>query len=309
MMSRTLGCLVMLVGLGLSACDREAPPPLMQSAAGQSTYAVGYPEELGKLRGEFTEEESRVTRLSGEISAFPSAIETKNWQHVTATYRLADEAGKTEDYGERFEQNDHVSGFLTAEKDRMNQSVAGSVAYVAKQNECKQPGEVAGTAVASWNKVVDKQLSEELRAHDEAHTYISSHAEAIGSKAAEKLRDQADTISELSYTANVATERTRRRMRALIDQSSDVRSTLEKVVREAEEQSKDSAQPEGDRKAAETRARLAKASLERLDSEVSQAKTVDEQLETKLTKLREDYDKAFSALLDATEEKAKASAK
>jgi hypothetical protein len=308
-MSRTLGCLALLVGLGASACNDNTPPPLMASAAGQPTYAVAYPEGLGEVRAEFAEQETRITKLSGELAAFPSAIETKKWEHVTATYRLADDAGKSEDYGERYDENQQVAGFVGSQKEHLNQSLANSVGYVAKQNECEQPGEVAGTAVATWNKAVDKQLAEQLRSHDEAHSYIASHAEAIGTKAAEKLRDQADTISELSYLANVGLERSRRRLRAMVAQSSEIRSTLEKAVQEAEEQSKNSAEPEGDRKAAETRAKLAKAALDRLDGEVSQAKSMDEQLDAKFTKIRDDYEKAFSALLDAVDEKAKTATK
>ncbi len=300
----TLGFMACVLGFGLLGCEKNTPPPLMGSSAGQSVYAVSFPDKLGALRGEFSAKENRIGQLKGEISTFPEGLETKNWEHVIELYKLAEQDGRTENFGERYDQNEQISTFFEEEKEKLTQSVAGNVGYVAKQKECKDPNEIAGTAVVSMKKSVDKQLTERLRSHGEAQIYLLSHSEAIGTKATEKLRDQIDTLSELSYLAHVGLERTRRRLQSMLEQSSEIRSTLERVTEKADQLVADQGQPEGDRKAAEVRAKLARSSLAELDSEISQAQSVSEQWETKLPKLRDDVDSVFEALIDAAEKKA-----
>jgi len=300
----TLGLVACAPCLGLFGCEKNTLPPLMGSSAGQSVYAVSYPDKLGALRGDFASQENRIGQLKGEISTFADGIETGAWEHVIELYELSEEDGRTEDFAERFDQNDQVATFFDDEKEKLTQSVAGNVGYVAKQKECKDPNEIAGTAVVSMKKSVDKQLTERLRSHGEASVYLLSHTEALGPKATEKLRDQIDKLSELAYLAHVGLERTRRRLQTMLEQSSEIRSTLERVSESADRLVADETQPPGDRKAAEVRSKLARASLAKLDSEVSQARTVSEQWETKHPKLRDEVDQAFEALIEAAEKKA-----
>ncbi|MGC4066536.1 MAG: hypothetical protein QM784_18255 [Polyangiaceae bacterium] len=305
-MNLTRGVLLLLAIGEIAACNNAAQQPIVASAADQTTYAVRYPDSLASTRGRFAEQESRAARVSGEIGTYPSSIETKNWNHVARAYALSESAGKSSAYAERYEQTDQINGFFSEEKDKLNQSIAGNVAYSAKQNNCKEPGEVAGSATFALNKAVDKQLKERLRANNEAQAYIDAHAEAIGPKATEKLRDQVDNLTELSYTVHVGVERTRQQLKSLIDESATVRRTLETAAKEADEQAQDNSQPEPDRKAAQARAEAAKAAAARVESEQQQAQFVLDQLEQRIGKLRTDYKQAFDALMDATEQKAAA---
>lgn len=305
-MNPTRGLCLLLAFAGSFACNNAAQQPIVASAADQTTYAVRYPDALATSRGRFAEQESRAARLSGESSAFVSDIDTKGWNHVEQAYRLSDSAGKSAAYAERYEQTDSINTFFTEEKDKLNQAVAGNVAYAAKQNDCKEPGAVAGSATASLGKAVDKQLKDRLRSSNEAQAYVDAHADAIGKKSADKLRDQIDTLTELSYTANIAVERSRYLLRAQLEESSKVRSTLESAAKDADEQAADAAQPEPDRKAAQARAEASRAAAGRIESEEAQAQTVLKEMEERIKKIQSDYRQALDALLKSTKEKADA---
>jgi chromosome segregation ATPase len=240
------------------------------------------------------------------MSAFTADIDTKNWNHVARAYKLSDSSGKSASYAERYEQTDGIKTFYTEEKDKLNQSVAGNVQYSAKQNNCQKPDEVAGSATFALGKAVDKQLKERMRSNNEAQAYVDSHAEAIGQKSVEKLRDQVDTLTELSYTVHVGVERTRQQLQSLLEESSQIRSTLDNAAKEADEQAQDSSQPEPDRKAAKARADASRAAAGRIESEQQQAKFVLDETENRINKMRTDYQQAFDALIDSTEQKAAA---
>jgi methyl-accepting chemotaxis protein len=301
--------LLLVLGMStLAACNTTAQKPIVTSAADQTSYAVRYPDSLASARGRFSEQENRASRLSGDLGTFVNDIEPKNWKAVSETYRLSDSAGKSQTYAERYEETQGVSGFFTEEKDKLNQAVAGNVAYSAKQNNCKEPGEVAGTATFSLGKAVDKQLKERLRSNNEAQSYIDAHAESIGKNAVEKLRDQVDKLTELSYTVHVGVERTRQQIQGLFEESSRVKSTLNDAAKQADEMAADTTQPEADRKAAKARAEAARTSAGRIDSELQQAKFVLDNMDQRIKKLRDDYQQAQKGLLDAADQKASAPA-
>jgi chromosome segregation ATPase len=300
------GASFVLLFVGCLACNNAAQKPIVASAADQTTYAVRYPDTLASSRGRFAEHENRASRLSGEISTFTADIDTKNWNHVARAYKLSDASGKSASYAERYEQTEGINTFFTEEKDKLNQAVAGNVHYSAKQNNCKEPNEVAGAATFALGKSVEKQLKERMRSSNEAQAYVDAHAEAIGSKSVEKLRDQVDTLTELSYVVHVGVEKNRRELQSLLEESAQVRKTLDDAAKEADEQAQDTTQPEPDRKAAKARAEAARASAGRIESEQQQAKFVLDETEKRIEKIRSDYQQAFDALINSTEQKAAA---
>lgn len=288
----------------LYACTPAGQKPIVTSAADQSGYAIRYPESIAAARGQFAEQENRAARQSGDLGTFANDIETKNWPAVKTTYELADASGKSGTYAERYEQTEGINTFFREEKDHLNQAIAGNVAYSAKQNNCQDPNAIAGTAMFSTNKAVEKQLKERMRANNEAHAFLESHAESIGRPALEKLRDQVDKLTELSYTANVGVERSRQQMQGMLEEASRVKKTLDETAKEADALAQDTKQPEADRRAAKARAEAARASAGRVDSETQQAKFVLDNMDQRINKLREDYRQALKGLLDAVDQKA-----
>ncbi len=290
----------------LVACSSATPKPPATSAAGQSVYASGYPDRVKRDRDRLSNSETNATRLAQDMGGYVAALEAKDWNHVKGAFERADQVGRSSAYAESFAAREQITTFFREEEKPLNNAVAGSAAYAAKQNECKEPGQIGGAAVHGMNKGVEKQLTERGRKGDEAQAYIEAHAEAIGPKSLEKLRDQADAVASYAYLVHVDAELTRQRLVTLVDEGSKVKSTLHDMADDADELAKDAATPEGDRKSATARAAEARAAEARVDGEVAETRKALEQAEQRIQKLRDDYQKAFDALIDAVEAKAKA---
>ncbi len=293
------------VTLALACARSNDLPPLTAPSSGQPTYATHFPESLATTRGAIDQQETKANRMIGEMSQFAASVDTKAWNHVSATYTLADSAGRSSIYADRYEQNSAVSSFLDEEKQGIQNGVVGSAQYSAKQNECKDPNQVGGAALHGLNKAIDKGLQDKMREHDEAHAYIAAHVNAIGTNAAEKLRDQADKISETAYLVFVGVERSRRQLKAQVDEAAEVKKTLQRTAEQDSTASSDSSQPEGDRKSAQARAAAENDALAHVDLELQQAQHVLTEIDQRIKKLRDDYDQAFKALLAAADAKKK----
>ena len=88
-------------------------------------------------------------------------------------------------------------------------------------------------------------------------------------------------------------------------ESADVKKTLQRAAEQDAAMSTDATQPEGDRKAAQSRATAENESLSKTDAELQQAQHVLTELEQRSKKLRTDYEQGLKALLDAADAKAK----
>jgi len=298
-------CLSCSISLAVACTRKDDLPPLTTPSSGQPVYATRYPDSLASTRGAIDQQENKANRMMGEMSQFPSAIDTKGWNHVSATYKLADSAGRSSDYVERHDQNEVVTTFFEEEKQNIQNGVVGSAQYTAKQNDCKDPGKIGGAALFGLNKAVDKALQDKMRDHDEAHAYIAAHSAAIGDKAVEKLKDQADKISETAYLTYVGVEKSRRRLKALVDESAEVKKTLQRAAEQDSTASSDASLPDADRKSAQSRAASENAALTRADSEMQQAQHVLVDIDQRIKKLRTDYEQALKTLVDAADANAK----
>jgi len=299
----SLFCSVLLT----AACTKSNElPPLTTPSSGQPAYATHFPDSLANTRGSIDQQETKANRMIGEMSQFAASIDTKAWNHVSAAYKLADSAGRSSDYAERYDQNGTITTFFEEEKQPIQNGVVGSAAYTAKQNDCKDPNQIGSSALYGLNKVVDKSLQEKMRGHDEAHAYIAAHSSAIGEKAVEKLKDQADKISETAYLVFVGMEKSRRHLKQLIDESIEVKKTLKRAAEQDTNGSTDTSQPEGDRKNAQARAAAENDALTHTDSEIQQAEHVLTEIDQREKKLRDDYDQAFKAMVAAADANANA---
>jgi hypothetical protein len=97
----------------------------------------------------------------------------------------------------------------------------------------------------------------------------------------------------------------RRELEGTLNEASDVRSTLERTVKESDAVLADSKASKGRRALAEKRKASANAALAALDGEVEQAKAALKDMEQREKKLNADYDQAFDALTDGLEKRAK----
>ncbi len=288
------------------ACASQQQKPLTASSASETHYATAYPDNVSRERTQFADQETQATSMSQELTKFPDAVETKDWNHVKKAYELADQSGKGAAYAQQYEATQGVVTFMTEEKEPISNGIAGSTVYVAKQKECKDPGEIGGAGVHGMNKAVDKQLQERMRSANEAQAYIDAHAEAIGKPGVDKLRDQVDLLASYSFLVHVKAEQSRQKLQSMVDEASTVKSTLEDAAAEADKLAQDPNVPDGDRKAATARAQAARDAAAKIDAEKEQTTKALEQVEQRNQKLREDYDKALAALLDAVDKKIEA---
>ena len=289
-----------------AACARSNElPPLAAPSSDQPAYATRFAESLATTRGSINQQEAKAVRMIGEMSQFASGIDAKGWTHVLAAYKLANSAGRSSDYADRYDQNDAVATFFEEEKQNIQNGVVGSAQYTAKQNDCKDPNQIGGAALHGLNRAVDKSLQDKMRDHDAAQDYITSHAGAIGERAVDKLRDQADKITETAYLVYVGTEKSRRRLKALVDESAEIKKTLQRTAEQDSNAAADASQPSSDRKSAQNRAAVENGALARTDSELKQAQHVLAEIDQRTNKLKADYDQAFKALIAAAEANAK----
>lgn len=308
-MTRSFVLFSLLCSLSFSAgCTRSGElPPLTTPSTGKPAYAARYSENLAATRGTLAQQENKAERTMGEMSQFSSSIEPKDWNHVRTVYQLADSSGKSADYFDRYEENQSVSTFFEEEKQNIQNGVVGSTQYSAKQNTCKDPDQVGSSALHGLNKAVDKSLQDRLRSRNEAHDYITAHRAAIGEKSVEKLKEQADKISETAFIVYVGTENNRRKLKAMVGEAADVKKTLQRSIELDSKMVVDASQPEADRKAAQARATAENDSLSKIDGELQQTEHVLTELDQRMKKLQDDYQQALKALLESVDAKIKAS--
>ena len=299
-------CLSCSISLAAGLCSIERHACAERAVVGATCLRHPLPGVTRLYQGSIDQQENKANRMIGEMSQFVSAIDTKGWNHVATTYKLADSAGRSSDYADRYEQNQAVTTFFEDEKQNIQNGVVGSAQYTAKLNDCKDPNKIGGAALFGLNKAVDKALQDKMRDHDEAHSYISAHAGAIGEKAVEKLKDQADKISETAFLVYVGVEKSRRRLKALVDESAEVKKTLQRAAEQDSTASSDASQTEADRKSAQARAASENDALTHADTELQQAQHVLVEMDQRTKKLRGDYEQALKVLISAAEANVKA---
>jgi hypothetical protein len=97
----------------------------------------------------------------------------------------------------------------------------------------------------------------------------------------------------------------RRELESSLSEASDVRSTLERTEKESDAVLADAKASKSRRALAEKRKASAATARAALDGEVDQAKAALKEMEQREKQLVADYDKAFDALTDGLEQKAK----
>ena len=244
----------------------------------------------------------------GGFESYPESLDKPDWNHVMKVVELADQAGQSEAYARRHEEDAHVSAFFEERGGEIKKKVAGSVQWTAKNQGCREPGQLGGGAAHALGTALDKQRQERLREHNEAHRYINLHREALGAKNVETLEKQADEISDVSYVVHVGIEQTRRQLEQMAAEAADVRATLERSVGELDAQAADTQAPEKDRDAAKKEAEATRAALERLQSEQQQAQYKLKDLEQRASQLKDEYGQALDKLKRRIQEKAQGTA-
>lgn len=290
-----------LCGFVALGCASQTTGPKVASSAGLEDYATRYPTALSTTRGQVDQSEGEVNQAIGQFPSYPDELNKTNWNQVMTVVDLADQSGRSGEYVRRARTDQGVSDFFTKNKNDIEQKVGGAANYAAKQNKCK--GDFYGTTAHALETAVQKQLQKDLRSRNEAESYIDEHQDSLGKQNVDKLKADADSIANASYLANVGVVQTKVDLERMIHQSSDVKSTLDRVIKEETAAASAPGASDAEKKAAQARAQAAQDAESRLDSEVSQAQTVDKQIDQRIKQVQNAYAQALSQLKQKIQQK------
>jgi len=288
---------IALLVIALSSACTTQPAPAFASSANETSYAERYPAALLGARTEFANDETRAREIFAEFPKYPAALTNPDGEQVAAVVSRADAAGKSGAYARQMQEQSQVARFFSEEKEELNQKVGGAAQYAAKQKECTV--DVSSPAIGALDRGVDKAMEDRLRDHDEAQRYIEDHQDALGKANLEKLQKQADDITLASYLVHVRVKQLKLELSQLIDESSDVKKTLQRSDQEAQTVLADAAASKQAKATAQKRVDAATKASNGLDIEVEQAKRAVQEMDARSEKLEKDYNAALDALQKA----------
>ena len=288
------------------ACSKQ-PPPLTAPSGEQPSYAEQYPTQLNTLRTRFAADEAKVRAALPQLEPAAQKLDRADPATVKQLFELADAEGKSSAYANQALEAETVSRFWDEEKQPLHQKIGGAVSYAGKQKECsKECGDdLGGVAAGSSDRAVEKQIEERQQRQGENHRFVEEQEDALGKANMDAAEKQAGAIAQLSHLTHVRLELYRRELEGSLSEASDVRSTLERTEKESDAVLADPKASKSRRALAEKRKASAVSARAALDGEVDQAKAALKDMEQREKQLVADYDKAFDALNDGLEQKAK----
>jgi len=242
-----------------------------------------------------------------QLEPAAAKLEKSDPATVAQLFELADAEGKSGSYANRALESDTVSRFWDEEKQPLHQKIGGAVGYAGKQKECSKEcsDDLGGVAAGASDRAVEKQLEERQQRLGEVHRFVEDHEEQLTKPNMDPAEKQANAIAQLSHITRVRLELYRRELEASLTEASNVRSTLERTQKESDDVLADPKASKSRKALAEKRKATAFAARASVDAEVEQGKRALEDMEQREKKLLADYEKAFDALIDGLEAKAK----
>jgi hypothetical protein len=288
------------------ACSKQ-PAPLTAPSGEQPSYAEQYPTRLNTLRTRFASDEAKVQAALPQLEPAAQKLGNADPSTVKELFELADAEGKSSAYADQALESETVGRFWDEEKQPLHQKIGGAVAYAGKQKECSKEcsDDLGGVAAGASDRAVEKQLEERQQRLGEIHRFVEEHEDALGKPNLDNAEKQANGIAQLSHLVHVRLELYRRELEGSLSEASNVGSTLERTTKESDAVLADSKASKSRRALAEKRKASAAAARAALDGEVEQAKAALKDMEQREKKLVADYDKAFDALIDGLEQRAK----
>lgn len=288
------------------ACSKQ-PPPLTAASGEHPGYAEQYPTRLTTLRTRFAADEAKVQAALPQLEPAAAKLEKSDPATLAKLFELADAEGKSSAYAIQALESETVSRFWDEEKQPLHQKIGGAVAYAGKQKECSKEcsDDLGGVAAGASDRAVEKQLEERQQRVGEIHRFVEDHEEQLTKPHMDPAEKQANAIAQLSHITHVRLELYRRELEASLAEASDVRTTLDRTQKESEEVAADPKASKGRKALAEKRKAAAFAARSSVDAEVEQGQRALEDMEQRQKKAVADYDKAFAALIDGLEAKAK----
>jgi hypothetical protein len=292
-----LGVRAGLVCLGSAACAGQKIEPQVAPSATQANYAMDFPVALQSTANDFVNTENNVRRSTTDFPKYPDQLKDPPWPLVQNIVNRADEAGRSASYVDARRELDGTLGFFTQERDELTRRVAGSAQYVIKKKECDV--DVSGAISSSLKEGVDKQIEKRLRSHNDAHLLIERYRESLGKPNAAALEKQTDDISGASYATFIRTIELKARAMRLLDEASQVKSTLERNIADEHAFQAEPGRAAGDKKASNERIAKMEDGKVRIDAAVPQIQALVKEIDQRNLAIKKEYEGALDALRKA----------
>lgn len=289
---------------GLVACSKE-PPALTTPSGEQPSYAEQYPAQLTQLRQRFAQDEAKVQAALPQLEPASQKLGNANPETVEQLFDLADSTGRSGSYANEAQTEETVSRFWEEEKQPLHQKIGGAVSYTAKQKECAAGDDLAGAAAGGADRAVEKQLEERQQRIGEIHRFVEDHEDELGKANQDAAEKQATALAQVSHLTYVRLELYRRELAAALNESSSVRSTLDRIQKESDATLADPKASKSKRAMAEKRKASAAAAITSLQAEEDLAKQALADMEQREKKVQQDYEQAMKGLKASLEQRAK----
>lgn len=292
------------VAVHLLGCSSEGKAPKVPSASGQAAYAIGYSDELASATKAISDAQTREKQLSAGFAAHVDELRKPDWSKVEVIIEDSDEAGQSAAYADAQGDAMAVKSFWDSDKNELAGRVAGNMQHSMKQAGCS--ADVGGSVGFAINDALTKQLQKRLRSKNEAFVVIERYKTSLGPQNVASLEKLADEIAEASYDVHVLMVVQHNRLQRLVADKSDVKSTIDRYVKEETEFQAEPGRTDAEKKASQDRITAANKNKEEIDKVATQAETMSKEAEKTVDAATKDYNEALKNLKAKVEEKKKA---
>ena len=295
-----LASLSLVTALG---CSTAGKPPATAASSDQTSYAIGYGDEIAAATKAIADVQAREKQLTAGFATRVDELRRPDWEKVETVIDESDEAGRSTDFADAQGEALAVRSFWEAEKNEITARVNGNAQHTMKQAGCT--AETAGPIAYALNESITKQLQKKLRSKNEAFVVIERYKTSLGPQNVASLEKLADDISEASYDVNVLMVVQRNRLQRLVADKEDVKKTLDRFIQDEQAFQAEPGRTEAEKKASQDRIAAATKNKAELDKQAQEAEAIAKEMDKTIDAAKKDYEKALDDLKAKVAEKKK----
>jgi hypothetical protein len=283
---------------GLIGCAaNKKPKPEIASSAESPNYAVGYPAALNGALTTYTEESGKAKENVGAFSQYPAALDNVDPKIAEQVYREADATGRGRAFADKVDELHAAGAFFDREKDEITRRVNGSVVAAKEKAECQCELDPYGSISYALKDEVEKRLKKELEEVGEYSRTIDENEKVLGKKNVDTLKEQANSIAFTAHVVFVSMPTLYENMERMLAESKTVKKTLEKEIEAEKLRAEDAATPKADKKDSKKRLAELEDAKNAIDVFQKEAEQLVTKAEQEIPVARNEYQKAFDALI------------
>jgi hypothetical protein len=288
----------------LGACAGRQGEPTIASSAEQTSYVLGYADQLSATTTSLGDEQTEVARVSGELKTRTQNLKGDvDPQLLLQIVELSEEAGKGRAFADARGSELAVRDFFEDERQPLTGRVSTAAQNKVTEASCTQEIDLGGSVSYALKDGVDKQLEKRLREHNDAQLLIQRHKASLGPANVALLETLADDIARASYFVNIALLDDKNRLERMLSEKRSVESTIDEAIETEQTFQTTQAKNEADKRASQERIAELTRSKEAIPAAVQSAEQAKQGLDEKIKKASADYDAALDALKTEIERK------